>query len=289
MKSKDLYNKIVDQLTNTYVVEEAKSVAEILIEEYFELNKMDLLVNKEIKYGQREKEKVSNALKRLQRNEPIQYVLGKAHFYGRDFKVNPNVLIPRRETEELVYLIRQDHPNFDGRILDIGTGSGCIPITLKLEILNAKVDALDISKAALLTAKQNSDDHAAEINFLEWDILSVDELPKTYDIIVSNPPYVMHKEKELMKENVLDNEPHLALFVEDDEPLIFYKAIIEKATKSLSKGGFLYFEINEQFGNEVTKAMKEATFQNVKIIKDMQGRDRMVKGEIFSEIRSLIG
>ena len=278
MKSKDLHNKIVDQLINIYPREEAQSIGAILLDGVCNLNQMDLLVDKDVDYNRHVEKAISQAVERLVQKEPIQYVLGKAHFYGRDFKVDSSVLIPRRETEELVHLIIHDHPNFRGKVLDIGTGSGCISITLKLEIPNAQVEGLDVSGAALTIAKQNADGLDAEITFRELDILSKDELLDRYDIIVSNPPYVMQKEKEQMQNNVLDNEPHLALFVEDDNPLVFYNAIIEKATNSLSKGGFLYFEINEQFGSEVSQAMKKNGFLDVAIIKDMQARDRIVKG-----------
>jgi len=284
MKSKDLHNKIVDQLLNVYPREEAESIGAILLDGDCNVNQMDLLMDKDFDYNRHVEESISQAIKRLLKKEPIQYVLGKAHFYGRDFSVNPSVLIPRRETEELVHLVINDHPNFNGTILDIGTGSGCIPVTLKLELPNAQVEAIDISASALIIAKQNADTLEADIKFHEWDILSSDELPSNYDIIVSNPPYVMNREKAEMQSNVLEHEPDLALFVEDDDPLIFYNTITQKATKSLIKGGGLYFEINEQFGIEVANEMQSKGFVNVEVIKDMQGRDRIVKGIFMSNI-----
>jgi len=284
MKSKDLHNKIVDQLLNVYPREEAESIGAILLDGDCNVNQMDLLMDKDFDYNRHVEESISQAIKRLLKKEPIQYVLGKAHFYGRDFCVNPSVLIPRRETEELVHLVINDHPNFNGTILDIGTGSGCIPVTLKLELPNAQVEAIDISASALIIAKQNADTLEADIKFHEWDILSSDELPSNYDIIVSNPPYVMNREKAEMQSNVLEHEPDLALFVEDDDPLIFYNTITQKATKSLIKGGGLYFEINEQFGIEVANEMQSKGFVNVEVIKDMQGRDRIVKGIFMSNI-----
>lgn len=280
MKSKDLYNKIVDQITNNYVLEEAQSIAAILLEGLCGMGQIDLLVNKEFDYEQELENNVSQAIERLKLNEPIQYILGKAHFYGRDFIVNPNVLIPRRETEELIHLILHDHPNFNGKILDIGTGSGCIPITLRLELPQAVVTSVDISAEAIKVASQNAIVLNAKVSFQEVNVLSASAFPDKYNIIVSNPPYVMEKEKKKMQENVLDHEPHLALFVEDDDPLIFYHDIIKKATESLNNKGKLYFEINEQFGNEVVSEMEQNNFQNVEVIKDMQGKDRIVKGQL---------
>ncbi len=255
---------------------EAKNISSMLLEEFYGISQTDFILNNSVKSYHRKE--VEEAINRLKHNEPIQYVLGKAHFYGRDFKVNPNVLIPRKETEELVDHIIKDHPNFGGRILDIGTGSGCIPITLSIELTDATVEAIDISQDALEIARENTKSLNTSIVFHQLDILSSEQLPNTYDIIVSNPPYVLDKEKALMQPNVLNHEPHLALFVEDETPLVFYKAIITKATHSLNPKGILYFEINEQFGNEVSEMMKSTRGGNTKIIKDMQGKDRIVKG-----------
>ncbi len=276
MKSKDLHNSIATELREVYPEMEAKNIASILLEELYGISQTDLVLNNLIQSYNRKK--IEEVISRLKRNEPIQYVLGKAHFYGRDFKVNPNVLIPRKETEELVDHIIKDHPSFNGRILDIGTGSGCIPITMSIELTDATVEAVDISQDALETARENAKLLNANIVFHQLDTLSKEHLPSTYDIIVSNPPYVMAREKKLIQANVLNHEPHLALFVEDGDPLAFYNAIISKATRSLNPKGMLYFEINEQFGNEVSEVMENAGFRNIKIIKDMQGKDRIVKG-----------
>jgi len=278
MKSKDLHNSIATELQDLYQENEAKNISSILLEALYGIDRTALIVDQEITQTSKSENQLNDALARLKQHEPIQYVLEKAHFYGRDFIVNPSVLIPRRETEELVHLILQDHPNFSGKILDIGTGSGCIPITLSLELPQAEVASIDISTEAIKVANQNANALHAHVFFQVMNVLSASKLPARYDIIVSNPPYVMNREKKQMQENVLDHEPHLALFVEDDDPLIFYHAIIKKAAESLNRAGMLYFEINEQFGSEVASKMESNSFQNVEIIKDMQGKDRIIKG-----------
>lgn len=278
MKSKDLYNSIFIELENVYSESEAKNIALLLMEELYHISYTDIITNREIVINSEINKKISAATSRLKQHEPIQHLLGKAHFYGRDFKVTPDVLIPRKETEELVDLIIKDHKESSPKILDIGTGSGCIPISLKLEIKESKVEAIDISNAAIEIAQENAKFLNAAVEFYQLDILGSQKIFNTYDIIVSNPPYVMNREKEMMRPNVLEHEPHLALFVKDGDPLIFYTAIVECANLSLNNNGMLYFEINEQFGKEVALAMECAKFQNVEIIKDMQGKDRMVKG-----------
>ncbi len=199
---------------------------------------------------------------------------------GFDFLVTPDVLIPRRETEELVQLIfEQNHSKDPLTILDIGTGSGCIPIMLKKKLGKAKVYAIDISNSALDIAEKNAKKMNSEITFLQADILKMNALSfDTFDIIVSNPPYVTIQEKELMHRNVTEFEPHLALFVTDDDPLIFYRKISELAFKSLNSYGQLYFEINEKYANEVKEILMQFGFSHIEIIKDMQGKDRIVKG-----------
>jgi release factor glutamine methyltransferase len=282
MKSKDLHNSISTELHVLYPENEANSISSILLEEIFGIDRTALMVDQEISKTDQSEKRLHDAIARLKLHEPIQYVLGTAHFYGRDFLVNPSVLIPRRETEELVDLIISDHAGFDGKILDIGTGSGCIPITLSLELPQASVESIDISSEAIGVANQNAIALNAKVSFQEMNVLSTSFFPKRYDLIVSNPPYVMDKEKKQMQENVLVHEPHLALFVEDNNPLIFYHVIVKKAKESLHKGGMLYFEINEQFGREVASEMESKGFQKIVIMKDMQGKDRIVKGELTS-------
>lgn len=216
---------------------------------------------------------------RLQWGEPIQYVTGKAHFYGFDFDVNPSVLIPRRETEELVQWIVSKNPRREPlRIVDICTGSGCIAITLKKLLPLTKVSALDVSEAALQTAMQNATALHAEIDFFKSDVLELEKLPfDDIQIMVSNPPYVTETEKSLMHINVLNHEPHLALFVPDNDPLIFYRKIAHLALQHLVEGGQLYFEINEKYGEEIRQMLHEMGFSSVELRNDMQGKARMIK------------
>ena len=276
MKSRDLYNFIVTELSNIYPDSEGENIASIILEELYAISRTGLLTNEEVG----DPKEVHSILEKLKLNEPIQYVIGKAHFYGRDFIVDPSVLIPRRETEELVHLIINGHRKTKLRVLDIGTGSGCIPITLKLEEPSFEVDAIDISKAALEVATQNALNLGASIKWCLHDVLSKEPLHDKFDIIVSNPPYVTKSEKESMQNNVLQHEPHLALFVEDNNPLLFYQAIVKKAAHSLNVYGMLYFEINEHFGREVAELMTSKGFSQVKIMKDMQGKYRIVKGRL---------
>lgn len=213
----------------------------------------------------------------LKKHRPIQYVLGETEFYGLKFFVNENVLIPRPETEELVEWILQDHPATEVKILDIGTGSGCIPITLKTQLPEAEIHALDFSEKALKMAEINAGFHQTEIQFHPIDFLNFDftELPK-FDIIVSNPPYIADSEKVSMHENVLQHEPHSALFVPDDDPLIFYRKIAEFAQSNLRKNGKVYFEINQELALKTQKLL-EQFFSIVELKKDISQNYRMIK------------
>jgi len=208
----------------------------------------------------------------LKTNKPIQHLIGETEFYGLKFKVNEHTLIPRPETEELVQWIL-DHEFTSA--LDIGTGSGCIPIILKKN-KDAEITAIDVSESALLVAKENAKINEVVINFLEQDILNTTILPKV-DVIISNPPYVLDKEKELMLANVLDNEPHLALFVPNNNPLLFYKKIATLAFTSLSKNGLLFFEINERFSKETVAMLSAIGFVDIELKKDINDKDRMIK------------
>jgi release factor glutamine methyltransferase len=219
-------------------------------------------------------------LDKLKLEIPIQYILGTTHFYGLEFKVNENVLIPRPETEELVEWIISsavNMPNFKNvKILDIGTGSGCIAISLAKNIPNAEVFAIDISDKALATAKENADLNKVNVAFTQRNILETKDLEQQFDIIVSNPPYVRNLEKAEIKPNVLANEPHLALFVEDNDALIFYRKIAELATKNLSPEGKLFFEINQYLGKETVELLEKMHFKNSELRKDIYGNDRMI-------------
>jgi len=219
----------------------------------------------------------------LRKEIPVQYIFHKAYFYGYTFTVNSATLIPRKETEELVeWILETMHrqPEKKWKVLDIGTGSGCIPITLKKEFPLAEISAIDISPKALSVAKENAQNLNAEIHFIQQNILETKALD-TYEVIISNPPYVRHQEKAEMKNNVLRHEPHLALFVENTDPLIFYRKILQLAQKSLTKNGMLFFEINQYLGNEMTELATQY-FNQAMLKKDLQGNDRMMK--IFDEL-----
>ena len=223
-------------------------------------------------------------LKELKKEIPIQYLLGKTHFYGLEFEVNENVLIPRPETEELVEWIINENLKADRtkkiKILDIGTGSGCIAISLAKNIPNAEVYAIDVSKKAIETAKRNALYNKVEVNFILQNILETEVLKCNFDIIVSNPPYVRNLEKEEIKKNVLDYEPHLALFVEDNDALIFYRKIAELAKKNLLENGQLYFEINQYLGKETKDLLENMDFKNIELRKDIYDNDRMISSKV---------
>jgi len=283
--SKQLYDNLLQQIT-TYESQEAKEIVFWLMEFYLGLRKIDIL-------GDKSFEKAidwTNIIERLNNNEPIQYILGETEFYGRRFLVNDSVLIPRPETEELVkYIIDKQKNQFSVKrkqlsILDIGTGSGCIAISLAKELPNFIVSAYDISKNALETAKKNAELNKADVNFEKVDILkppfihSLFQYPlrHSFNIIVSNPPYVTKQEIYRMQKNVLDFEPHLALFVEDSEPLIFYEAIANFAFNNLTDNGLVAVEINEALGEETANVFRRKGFSEVEIIKDMHQKDRFV-------------
>ena len=225
-------------------------------------------------------DKVQQCLERLLRHEPLQYVLGEASFYGRDFKVTPAVLIPRPETEELVQrIIKTYQHQSQARFLDIGTGSGCIPITLAAELPTAQVWGLDISEQALAVARANAEALQQDVTWLHQDILQ--EMPalevNSLDAVISNPPYVLEKEKALMRENVLAFEPHLALFVPNEDPLLFYWRIAQVAMELLKPGGRLFFEINEQYARQTTSMLQGLGYLEVQLFQDLRGKDRMTE------------
>jgi release factor glutamine methyltransferase len=223
----------------------------------------------------------SSILEQLKKEIPIQYILGVTHFYGLEFEVNSAVLIPRPETEELVDWIIQNSKlkaqNSKLKILDIGTGSGCIAIALAKNLPNAQVFALDVSEKALATAKKNAEKNQVQLTFIHQSILETVDLAQEFDIIVSNPPYVRELEKLEIKNNVLDNEPHLALFVEDNDALIFYRKIAQLAQKNLNPKGQLYFEINQYLGKETLNLLLEMGFKNSVLRQDIYGNDRMIQ------------
>ncbi|CAI8401525.1 MAG: Release factor glutamine methyltransferase [Polaribacter sejongensis] len=255
----------------------------LLLENKLNLQRIDTVLKPDFIIDNTILSELKSTVKRLQKEEPIQYILGETEFYGLPFIVNKNTLIPRPETEELVEWILLEIAKIQGcitptlSVLDIGTGTGCIPISLAKNLTDVKITAIDISPEALKVAKQNATLNNVEITFLEMDILKTHQLEKQYDIIVSNPPYVRELEKAEIKNNVLQNEPHLALFVEDHTPLIFYAKIADLAKQCLTKEGILFFEINQYLGKETIEMLEQKGFKNIALKKDVFGNDRMIQ------------
>lgn len=295
MQLKQLSQKFINDLDALYQQDEAETMFLITIDHYLNFSRADYLLKKEQEIAAENLPKIIDVLDELLAGKPIQYILGETYFYGLPFKVNSSVLIPRPETEELVDWIltvcnkQLSVDSSDGEIvnckseivniLDIGTGSGCIAITLKKHIPQAKVLALDIATDTIATAQQNALLNNVEVEFMQDDILhqqyAIRHTP--YNIIVSNPPYIKEDEKPEMHENVLANEPHRALFVSNENPLIFYDAIANFAIKNLTENGLLFFEINEYLGEQTVHLLNDKGFKNIELRKDMQGKDRMIK------------
>ena len=261
---------------------EIESFFFILTEYLHNLKRIDVSLNPDFEVSEADLLKWKSIISELKTEKPIQYITGEAWFYGLRFEVNENTLIPRPETEELVEWIIEESKNLKIQqsknltILDIGTGSGCIPISLKKEIPNAIVSAIDVSEKALEMAKKNAVDNEVEVNFMLKNILETESLDEKYNIIVSNPPYVRNIEKQEIKKNVLAYEPHLALFVEDNNALIFYRKIAELALTSLTSNGKLFFEINQYLGKETVELLENLGFKNIELRKDFVGNDRMI-------------
>jgi release factor glutamine methyltransferase len=275
-----LYQFYIEKLQTIYNIDESKAITNNVFEELL-LVKPHQIKILNIDISDEEESNLLTILDRLLSHEPIQYILGKAWFYGNKFLVNKHTLIPRNETEELVELVVKTIKNSDfktPKIIDIGTGSGCIAIALKLAIENSNVFALENSQEALFIAKQNAKELNADVIFIEDDILNIAN-PLTnqlFDVIVSNPPYILEKEKVEMETNVLNFEPHEALFVNNNDPLIFYEAIANYVKKHLQPNGFLFFEINQKYGNETVNMLEEKGFLEIELIKDINGNDRMI-------------
>ncbi|MFV8352720.1 peptide chain release factor N(5)-glutamine methyltransferase [Flavobacterium sp. XS2P14] len=284
MKIKDYRTQFIGVLTPIYDAGEAESFFYLILEEKQKLKRIDLALQPDLLFLEEEIVVWNSILEELKKEIPIQYLLGKTSFYGLDFEVNPNVLIPRPETEELVEWIIRNNSKIekfkDLKILDIGTGSGCIAISLAKNLPNATVSAIDVSEKALATAKKNAQNNSVNVSFINQNILQADDLKQQFDIIVSNPPYVRNLEKGEIKKNVLDNEPHLALFVEDEDALIFYKKIAQLAQKNLTASGMLFFEINQYLGPETVSLLEELQFKDIELRKDMYGNDRMIRCSI---------
>jgi len=279
--SKTLFQELTSKLLPGESREEVNTMAYIILEEFFQLSKTDILSEKPFQVNQDDSKKLQEIVERLNRHEPLQYILGKAFFYGRSFKVSPAVLIPRPETEILVSIAKKWLTNPENRkkkLLDIGSGSGCIAVTLALELPHVEVYASDISPDALGITKENAAYHKTEVHLMHHSILKQDLPFSMFDVIVSNPPYIRENEKAEMGKNVVEYEPPSALFVPDNEPLIFYQAIAKKAAFSLLPNGLLGVEINETFGREVRSLFESEGFSNVEIIRDLSSKDRIVTG-----------
>lgn len=289
MLLKNYKTNFLQELSSLYEEQEIESFFYIILEKLHGLKRIDLALNPQSVMDGAHLKQWKNIVSELKKQRPIQYILGETTFYGLSFLVNENTLIPRPETEELVELIiKSFESSVSGsglKILDIGTGSGCIAISLAKNIPNAAVFAIDVSEEALDTAKKNAELNKVAIDFISTNILdvvtlsAVAGLDKQFDIIVSNPPYVRNLEKDEIKPNVLEYEPHLALFVDDIDPLLFYRKIAELAIKNLNPNGKLYFEINQYLGKETIKLLEDFGFRNVELKKDIYGNDRIISCE----------
>ena len=277
----DHFTTLRTALQACYPAGEASAIARWVLAEAFGISQTDIYMGKDIQLSEKGEQKFENILHRLCNYEPVQYVLGYAWFCGKRFEVAPGVLIPRPETEELVELMVREHSVAPPRVLDIGTGSGCIPIMLAHHWPTSHVEGWDVSPEALAIAQRNNEAHGTGVHFSRHDILSPCSLPQDggFDLIVSNPPYIKQCERGQMERNVLDWEPELALFVPDDDPLLFYRTIVRKAAGGLLHlGGTLYFEINREHGAETVSLLEDAGFVQVELLKDFSGNERIVKG-----------
>ena len=284
MRIKEYRSYFIKELTPIYDVGEVESFFYLILEDKQQLRRIDLALTPDLSFSERDVLLWDELVQQLKLEIPIQYLLGKTSFYGLDFAVNDAVLIPRQETEELVdwivSTVNSEKADLPLRILDIGTGSGCIAISLAKNIKNATVFAIDVSEEALAIARKNAVNNKVVVTFISQNILETVDLEQRFDIIVSNPPYVRNLEKQEIKKNVLDNEPHLALFVADDDALIFYTKIAQLSQKNLTSSGHLFFEINQYLGQEMVELLQSLNFKNIELRKDIYGNDRMVKASI---------
>lgn len=270
---KQAIEQLKDGLAGVAEPREVQAMIRIICEDIFNYDQVDVALRQESELPEFAPQRITDIIARLRRHEPLQYIVGSARFHGHKFRVTPATLIPRPETEQLVDLIVDENPESDLRVLDMGTGSGCIAISLARALKFAQVDALDISRDALEVARANAASLKVRVRFFESDMLAP-QPPARYDIIVSNPPYVCWSERDAMDRNVKDYEPGQALFVPDSDPLMYYKAIAPYAAQSLERGGHLYLEINQRFGNEVKQLLESAGMDGVRIIEDSYGKVR---------------
>jgi release factor glutamine methyltransferase len=278
---KDIRNYISGELSGLYSERESAGISNIIISKVFEMNRVSsLLKENEMLAGRKNTKIIIRYCRKLKTGEPVQYVIGETLFYDCIIRVNPGVLIPRPETEELVDLIVKENKGFTGSIIDIGTGSGCIAVALSVNLPSSKIAGIDKSRRAIKTAVKNAELNNSAVSFLEADLFNIDPSQiQNADIIVSNPPYVRISEKQSMRRNVFDFEPHRALFVPDNDPLKFYRAILNLAGNILNPGGSIWFEINESMGKPVQDLLESYNYCGVKIIKDINGKDRIAKGK----------
>lgn len=270
---KEAIEQLKSGLDGVVEPQEAQAMIRIICEDVFNYDQVDVALRQESELPEFAPRRLAEIIMRLRRHEPLQYIVGHTRFHGHRFKVTPAVLIPRPETEQLVDLIIDENPGSDLRVLDMGTGSGCIAISLARALKFAQVDALDVSRDALAVARENAAGLKVKVRFFESDMLS-EQPAARYDIIVSNPPYICWSERESMDRNVKDYEPGQALFVPDNDPLMFYKSIARYAGESLERGGRLYLEINQRFGNEVKRLLHDNGMDDVRIIEDSYGKVR---------------
>ncbi|CAK7058479.1 MAG: Release factor glutamine methyltransferase [Parabacteroides sp.] len=274
---------IKTSLLDLYPQPEIDGLVRLILERICHIQPYHMLLDKDRTIPEEEKKRIKDIVEHLKKMEPIQYILGIADFYDMEFEVNPSVLIPRPETAELVELIIKENKGQKINLLDIGTGSGCIAIALASGLKDPMITAVDISDTALEIAHRNAIRNHAHVKFIQTDILSTEkaqqDIPGKFGIIVSNPPYIKNEEKKDMEKNVLDYEPHLALFVPDNDPLLFYRRIARFGKEKLEKNGFLYFEINSQYGPETVDMLQKEGYKNIELRKDFYSRDRIIKAQ----------
>lgn len=275
------YNYIKQAINGQYPDTEASAIAKAILTDVFQLSTTDLYASKDMNFSTNQAEKIEVIITRLRANEPLQYILGNCYFCGLNFHVEPGVLIPRPETAELVEWIIADRKSSDSpiRILDIGTGSGCISISLAKNLPQSEVYAWDISEDAIRIASDNANRLDANVRFRQTDVLGQVPTDTMMNVIVSNPPYITEAERTDMDANVTDWEPNTALFVPDNTPLLFYERIAEIGKQILTPDGTLYFEINQRFGTETVDMLRKKGYRNVELRKDLSGNDRMIKAE----------
>jgi len=275
-----IFYEIRDALNGYYSDSEALALAKMLLVEVFGFSTLELYGGKDKEFSEKHRSVLTEMIRRLQKNEPIQYIIGTEQFCGLAFEVDSNVLIPRPETQELVSWIVEDCRSDNAiRILDIGTGSGCIPVSLAKQLPKAEVESWDISEGALEVASRNCERNEVKVFLRQKDVLNATPEGVFYDVIVSNPPYITDREKVDMEANVLDWEPSLALFVPDEDPLLFYRKIARLGCGILKEGGTLYFEINRAYGQDAILMLSELGYSQIELKKDSWGNDRMIKAK----------